>query len=183
MAASTDVPTIDTTTVAWADYDAVVNGGMSPSDRAKETDKTVSTVGANIRRVKDALEKGATLPDGTTLTENGADNAPTLVDTLVSMAPENVQGFMPALFTEREKVARESDRIRQQIQTLNDRLTEAEAAVGAWDARMKDAFDIDMSKVLTAHEKALTTHAAEIEKAKADATKADATETDATKAG
>lgn len=58
--------TIDTTTDAWADYNAVVNGGVTNAARARDRGITASTVSANVRRIRDAIAAGASTPDGTT---------------------------------------------------------------------------------------------------------------------
>lgn len=71
MSATPNVPTIDASTDAWADYDAVINGGMSKAERARNRGITAATVGANVKRVVDAITAGATVPTGTTSTDDG----------------------------------------------------------------------------------------------------------------
>lgn len=73
----TDTNTIDTTTDAWSDYDAVVNGGVTNAARARDRGITASTVSANVRRIRDAIAAGASTPDGTTSTGTTTDNPST----------------------------------------------------------------------------------------------------------
>jgi hypothetical protein len=78
--------TIDTTTDAYADYVAVT-GGMRPTDRARDRGITPATVSANVRRIRDAIANGATVPGDvavpmTTPTVNAVD-AHAIADAIV----------------------------------------------------------------------------------------------------
>jgi hypothetical protein len=76
------VPTINTDTDAWRDYDATVNGGMTNADRAKARGVSAATVGANVKRIRDAVAMGATLPTGGTDTDAPTDAVHTVATAL-----------------------------------------------------------------------------------------------------
>lgn len=129
---TTDSITVDATVMD--DYNAV-NGGVKPSARATERGVTTSTVSANVKRVREALARGATVnvSNGGTVTSTGAPTVPdidphAIADSMVMGASMVTRAL--------ESVTDESDALRKRATDTIARATEQAATLNATADRL-----------------------------------------------
>lgn len=133
--------TIDPRTDAWRDYVAVVNGGVRPTDRAKQRGITGATVSANVKRIRDAIAAGAALPDGdVAYDDNGTTSiVPTFNAWVTDQHGDDVAMAVSMIDTTLASVHRDRDRANDAVTAATERLTtcdQREAAVTAMFERI-----------------------------------------------
>lgn len=145
--------TIDPTTDAYADYVAVVANDVRPSDRAKERGIAPATVSANVKRIKDALANGATLPDGADVPTH--TDAPTFYQWVRDTHGEDVAELVAMFDSSQESLNNDRAKVQRIIDTATDRLAAIDSRLAAREtmltkalpkgtptfAAMRDAFD------------------------------------------
>lgn len=112
--------TIDPTSSSYAHYVAVEVNGEKPSERAKALDIAPASVSAGVKRIKDALAAGATLPDGSVPVE-GVDS-PSFYQWVEDTHDAEMRMLVELFDTKTESINNERAKCQRIIETATARL-------------------------------------------------------------